>query len=68
MLLWSEGAQQFIRYYDYVTIEYLARRVGITGVRNVDPPPVNPEASTRFAIFLAQFTRLGGRPGAPLVV
>ena len=56
MLLWSEGAQQFIRYYDYVTIEYLARRLGITGVRNVEPPPVNPEASTRYAIFLAQFT------------
>lgn len=55
MLLWSEGAQQFVRYYDYVTIEYLARRVGITGVRNVVPPPVNSEASIRFAIFLAQF-------------
>ncbi len=55
-LLWSSGAQQFICYYDYVTIEYLARRVDIAGIRNVAPPPVNREASTRFAIFLAQFT------------
>jgi len=55
-LLWSSAAQQFICYYDYVTIEYLARRVGITGIRNVAPPPVNREASTRFAIFLAQFS------------
>jgi hypothetical protein len=56
LLLWSTAAQQFICYYDYVTIEYLARRVGIKGVRTVDPPPVNREASTRFAIFLAQFS------------
>ncbi|MGC3976085.1 MAG: hypothetical protein QM771_17120 [Nitrospira sp.] len=55
-LLWSSGAQQFICYYDYVTIEYLGRRVDIAGIRDVAPPPINPEASTRFAIFLAQFT------------
>ena len=55
-LLWSSGAQQFICYYDYVTIEYLGRRLDIAGIRNVAPPLINPEASTRFAIFLAQFT------------
>jgi hypothetical protein len=55
-LLWSPGAQQFVRYYDYVSIEYLARRLDVRGLRNVEPPPVNPEAGTRFAIFLAQFS------------
>ena len=55
-LLWSDGAQQFVRYYDYVTIEYLARRLNVRGFRNVEPPAVNPEAGTRFAVFLAQFS------------
>lgn len=55
-LLWSVGAQRFVRYYDYVSIEYLARRLNVRGFRNIDPPAVNPEASTRFAIFLAQFS------------
>ena len=55
-LLWSAGAQQFVRYYDYVTIEYLARRLEVRGFRNVEPPPINPEAGTRFAVFLAQFS------------
>lgn len=55
-LLWSAGAQQFVRHYDYVTIEYLARRLEVRGFRNMEPPPVNPEASTRFAVFLAQFS------------
>lgn len=55
-LLWSDGAQQFVRYYDYVTIEYLARRLEVEGFRNVEPPAVNPDAGTRFAVFLAQFS------------
>lgn len=55
-LLWSDGAQQFVRYYDYVTIEYLARRLNVAGFRNVEPPAINPEAGTRFAVFLAQFS------------
>jgi hypothetical protein len=55
-LLWSDGAQQFVRYYDYVTIEYLARRLNVGGFRNVEPPAVDPDAATRFAVFLAQFS------------
>jgi hypothetical protein len=55
-LLWSRGAQEFIRLYDYVGVEYLAARVGIEGFRAVTPPPVNRNASIRFAAFLSQLT------------
>ena len=45
-----------MRNYDYVSIEFLARRLGMRGFRNVEPPSVNPAAGTRFTVFLAQFS------------
>ena len=53
-LLWSKGARQFVKYYDYVAVEYLANRVGVQGLRAFTPPEPDPNASVRFGSFLSQ--------------
>jgi len=52
-LLWSDGARNFVQGYDYVAIPMLAARVGISGLGPANPPGPNPNASLRFAGFLA---------------
>jgi hypothetical protein len=52
-LLWSEGAREFVRLYDYLAVAYLATRVGIHGLPATSPPPIEANASIRFARLLA---------------
>jgi len=53
-LLWSQGAQRFVKYYDYVAVEYLANRVEVHGFRAFTPPEPDSKAAVRFASFLSQ--------------
>jgi hypothetical protein len=52
-LLWSAPARRFVEDYDYVAIPMLAARVGVSGFARSKPSQPNPNASLRFAGFLA---------------
>jgi DNA-binding CsgD family transcriptional regulator len=52
-LLWSDPARRFVEAYDYVAVPMLAARVGISGFVPTNPPEPTPNASLRFAGFLA---------------
>jgi hypothetical protein len=52
-VLWSKPAQDFARAYDYVSVEYLARRVGFAPLAaKHDGPAPDPRAAVRYATFL----------------
>ena len=54
-MLWSQGARRFVEAYDYITVGYLGKRVGIDLLRIAGLPP-EPKASQEvyFASFLSQ--------------
>ncbi len=54
-LLWSDGARDYLKIYGYVSVIYLAQRVGLNlGFRQVVLPPIREGAESRFASFLSQ--------------
>lgn len=55
--LWlgSEAARNYLVYYDFIGVRFLAGRLGIDlGLPKVTAPRINPKASVRFAAFRAQ--------------
>ena len=57
-LLWSTAARRFVQDYDYLSVGYLATRVGVDiGQGDVEPPPVRA-AAVRFATVLAEHISL----------
>lgn len=53
-LLKSKAAIDYLRTYDFVTVRFLAARLGRDlGLPAVTPPPVNAHASIRFATFIS---------------
>lgn len=52
-LLWSPAAQNYVAIYDFVGVQMLAARVGVSGLGEVQAPDPNIDASLRFAGFLA---------------
>jgi hypothetical protein len=52
-LCWSPPARQFVRDYEYVSVESLASRLHIAGFSLQPPAPVEPSGAVHFAAFLA---------------
>ncbi|BFU93340.1 MAG: hypothetical protein NTNFB02_00620 [Nitrospira sp.] len=52
-LLWSEAVRGFVQSYDYIAVQMLATRVGMTGFGVIHPPAPKKDAALRFAGFLA---------------
>lgn len=52
-LLWAEPARQFVRIYDYTSVEALAMRLRIEGFPKHKPPVVDDSGAVFFASFLA---------------
>ena len=53
-LLWSEAARRYLRHYHYVTVAFLAGRLGLEIGFPCKPPPVQEGNQTQFAFFLSQ--------------
>ena len=54
-LLWSSGAREYLKLYGYMSIIYLAQRVGVDlGFRQVSLPPIREGTEGKFASFLSQ--------------
>ena len=54
LLLKSRAAVEYLQIYDYLTIRFLAARLGHDfGLPVVKPPPINTAAALRFATFLS---------------
>jgi hypothetical protein len=54
-LLWSDGARDYLKIYGYMSIIYLAQRVGVDlGFREVPLPPIRERTEGKFASFLSQ--------------
>jgi hypothetical protein len=53
-LLSSKPARAYVKLYDFVPVRYLASRLPIDlDIGPVQPPPINPRAEVRYAVFLA---------------
>jgi hypothetical protein len=61
-LFWSEAARQYILDYDYMSVADLAARIGVIGLEERRPPPIDPSASVHFAAFLATHRALERDP------
>lgn len=49
----SAAVREYIEDYDFIPVLYLAGRLGVEGLRRLDPPAPDPTAAPRFAAFLA---------------
>ena len=57
-LLWSDAARKFVWDYDYLSVGYLASRIGVDiSQGDLAPPPVNEAGAVRFALVLAEHVR-----------
>jgi hypothetical protein len=53
-LLCSSAVRAYIKLYDFVPVQYLASRLSIDlNIGAVRPPPIDPRAEVRYAVFLA---------------
>jgi len=53
-LLSSKPARAYVKLYDFVPVRYLAARLSIDlDIGPSQPPPINPHAEVRYAVFLA---------------
>jgi hypothetical protein len=56
-LLFLDAAREYLIIYDFVSVRFLAARLGVDlGLKTVKPPPINPNGSIRFASLLAVHT------------
>jgi hypothetical protein len=54
-LLWSEGSRSYLLNYCYISVVYLAQRVGVNlGFKQVQLPSIRQGTEGRFASFLSQ--------------
>jgi hypothetical protein len=57
-LLWSTPAREFVRAYDYLSVYYLATRVGVDiGQGALEPPSVKTTGTAQYATVLAEHKR-----------
>lgn len=57
-LFWSQASVDYVRYYQFVSIRFLAARYGIDlGLPVLTPPLPNPGGEVRYAVFLSIFSQ-----------
>jgi hypothetical protein len=57
-LFWSQASIDYLTYYQYVNIRFLAARYGVDlGLPPLTPPTPNPGAEVRYATFLSIFSQ-----------